>query len=206
MNNVLKVHNPNNLPTMSYTQFVEFQGDLKEPMTPENLKKMKGSLKKHGVFVPKFVWFDEQHQANILDGHQTKQALSSLESDGWEIPEIPYTVIETENQQDAAEKLLQINSRYAVFNPSTTWFDDLEFHDVPGLLESVSIPGVNDEWLKQNQGSPDTTLAKMETTGIYPVHNIHVLLSFPVDRYLDVVETLEVLEQLDFVEYRQGGN
>jgi len=136
----LKVLNPNGLPTMPYTQFLEFQGDLKKPITPEDLEKMRESLKKHGVFVPKFVWFDEHQQANILDGHQTKQALSSLETDGWTIPKIPYIVIEAKNRKDAAEKLMQINSRYAVFNPHTTWFDDLVLPDVSGLLESVAIP------------------------------------------------------------------
>jgi len=140
MNKVLQVHNPNDLPTMPYTQFVEFQGDLKESITPEDLEKMRGSLKKHGVFVPKFVWFDEQQQANIMDGHQTKQALSSLEADGWTIPEIPYAIVCAETREDAAEKLLQINSRYAKLNPHTTWFDDFEFQDLSELLDSVEIP------------------------------------------------------------------
>lgn len=138
MEKVLKVHNPNNLPTMPYAGFREFQGDLKNPMTPEDLKKMCESLKKHGVFVPKFVWFDADQQANILDGHQTKQALLSLEEDGWEIPGIPYVVIEAESREDAAEKLLQINSRYAVINPESEWVKSLS--NVEQILSSIAIP------------------------------------------------------------------
>jgi len=159
---ILKVHNQNNLPTMPYTEFVEFQGDLKNPITPEDLKKICESLKKHGVFVPKFVWFDEQQHANILDGHQTKQALSSLEDEGWEIPEIPYVNIEASNRQDAAEKLLQINSRYATMNPHTTWFDNLDFPDISELLEQIQIPEISTAFLENVETLDwDTALDKV---------------------------------------------
>lgn len=137
--NILQVHNPNNLQTLPYTQLVDFQGDLKNPIEPEALEKMRNSLKKHGVFVPKFVWFDEHGQANILDGHQTKQGLASLEADGWTIPEIPYLKVEATSREDAAEKLLQINSRYAEINPQTTWFESFKFPDLSDLLGSVEI-------------------------------------------------------------------
>ncbi len=140
MENVLHVHNPNNLPTMPYTEFAEFQGDLKNPITPEDLEKMRGSLKDHGVFVPKFIWFDADKKANILDGHQTKQALSSLEKDGWTIPEIPYVLVDADSRQDAARKLLQINSRYATMNIDTTWFDEMDFPDISEVLGEIQIP------------------------------------------------------------------
>lgn len=139
----LCVHNPNNLPTISYTQLVDFQGDLKHPIEPEALEKMRGSLKKHGMFVPKFVWFDDNGNANILDGHQTKQGLASLEADGWTIPPVPYVKIDAVSREDAAEKLLQINSEYAKINPNTTWFDSFNFPDVSVLLESIEIPSLD---------------------------------------------------------------
>ena len=51
MKKSLKVHNPNNLPTIPYTELTDFQGDLKEPMSTDKLEKIKNSLLKFGVFV-----------------------------------------------------------------------------------------------------------------------------------------------------------
>lgn len=107
----LKVHNPDNLSTIAYSKLVDFQGDLKHEIEPKELMKMRNSLIKHGVFLPKAVWFDPDGKANILDGHQTKKALASLEADGWEIPEIPYITINAKDRKDAAEKLLQISKK-----------------------------------------------------------------------------------------------
>ena len=140
---VLPVQNPNHLPTLAYTAFCDFQGDLKHPMTPAALTKMRNSLMKHGVFVPKFVWFDADGNAQILDGHQTKQGLASLEADGWEIPPIPYVTVTAASRADAAEKLLQINSAYATINPQTTWLDTFDFPDVAVVLDAVEIPTLN---------------------------------------------------------------
>lgn len=137
---ILQIHNPNHLPTIHYTNLRDFQGDLKFPIEPQALTKMRNSLMKHGVFVPKFVWFDEAGNANILDGHQTKQGLVSLEADGWEIPPIPYVTVAAASREDAAEKLLQINSEYAKINPQTTWFDTFDNLDKVSLFESIEIP------------------------------------------------------------------
>mgnify|MGYP000947974184 CR=1 FL=1 len=92
--------------------------------------------------MPKAIWFDPDGKANILDGHQTKKALASLEADGWEIPEIPYITINAKDRKDAAEKLLQINSRYAKMNPNTTWLKEFDFDmgEIEQLIVSIEIP------------------------------------------------------------------
>ena len=149
----LVVHNPNNLPTMLYTEFVDFQGDLKELMSSEEHEKIRASLLKHGIFVPAFVWFDEDECPNILDGHQRKTAFASLEAEGYEIPEIPYVKVHASSCQDAAEKLLQINSRYAVMNPYTSWFKDIGFSDIDEVMGAVNIPELSDMVMTQNNHS-----------------------------------------------------
>lgn len=155
---VLKVHNSDNLPTIAYSKLVDFQGDLKHQIEPEALEKMRNSLKKHGVFVPKFVWFDKSGKANIMDGHQTKQALKSLEADGWKIPEIPYVTVEAKSRKDAAEKLLQINSRYAKMNPNTTWLEEFDFDmgEIEELIGSIEIPEL-DGYLSQSLDLDDVS-------------------------------------------------
>ncbi len=142
---VIQVHNPHNLPTLPYTAFEEFQGDLALPMTSQAIKKLRGSLIKHGVFLPTYLWFDDQQRANILDGHQRKTVFGSLAADGWEIPEIPYVSVDASNRKDAAEKLLQIRSRYAQVNPETTWLSEFVegTNDLIQMLDKVEIPDLD---------------------------------------------------------------
>jgi len=135
--NNIKIYNPNNLPTIPYAKLEDFQRDLKKRITEEALDKLKKSILKHGIFVPKFV-YKENGQYLTMDGHQTKKALISLEVDGYEIPEIPIVEIQAKDRKDAAEKLLQINSRYAEMNPETTFFEDFEL-DLD-ILEDIEIP------------------------------------------------------------------
>ena len=183
----LKVYNPHGLPTIPYNQLEDFQGDLKLDIKPSLLEKLKNSLKKHGVFVPKFVWIDRK-QVKIIDGHQTKQALASLEEDGWEIPEIPYVTITAKNQKDAAEKLLQLNSKYAEYNPNTKWFDGLEFSEesLSEMLSIVEIPEIDIEELLSpvffNISDRSNQLGINPSEGISPTED-QAMLSRPLDSF-----------------------
>ena len=135
----IKVHNPGNLLVRPYQELYDFQDDFKHEIEPEALKKLKNSLIRHGVFVPKFVWLDGE-KACIIDGHQTRKALESLEAEGYTIPPIPYVEIQAESRANAAEKLLQINSRYAKINPESDFLRDLE--NAKELLERIEIPEI----------------------------------------------------------------
>lgn len=140
MKKTIIAHNPNNLPLIHYSDLCDFQGDFKADIGAEQLKKLKNSIIKHDIFIPKFVWFDPDGRACILDGHQTKKALKSLEDDGWEIPMIPYVKVDARDRQDAAEKLLQINSRYAKVNPESDFIRSLD--DIGEILQQVEIPEI----------------------------------------------------------------
>ena len=135
----IQVHNPGNLPVRPYQELHNFQDDFKHEIEPKALRKLKNSLIRHGVFVPKFVWLDGE-KACIIDGHQTRKALESLEAEGYTIPPIPYVEIQAESRADAAEKLLQINSRYAQINPESDFLRDLE--NAKELLERIEIPEI----------------------------------------------------------------
>ena len=128
---VIVVHNQNNLPTIDFHQLKELQGDLKIT-TPAKIEKLKNSIRKYGIFVPKFVWINDGTYY-IEDGHQTIKALTELEQNGYDIPAIPYVIIEAKARKEAGEKLLMINSRFADFNLETSFFKDfdigLEFMD-----------------------------------------------------------------------------
>ena len=91
-------------------ELTEFQGDLKyrEKIDIERVQK---SILKYGFSFPFFVWQNGKHNF-ILDGHGRKLALKKLWSEGYEIPELPVVYISAENETDAKEKLLRINSRF----------------------------------------------------------------------------------------------
>ncbi len=86
--------------------FRHFQGNLKT-IESKNLKKLKESIIRKGFTAPLFIW-----QNNILDGHQRKIALESLKQEGYQIPEIPYVIIEATSEREAKEILLTYASQY----------------------------------------------------------------------------------------------
>lgn len=116
-----------------------FQGDLKE-ITPEAMDKLKSSIIKYGFSFPIFVW-----KTKILDGHQRLEAAKQLIKDGYMLKsgKLPVVQIEADSDQEAAEKLLLINSRYAQmtqagFDAFVTDFD-IDLSDFSGLLEIQEI-------------------------------------------------------------------
>lgn len=72
--------------TVPIEDVADFQGDVKT-ITQENLDRLKASIRKHGFFVPLFVWRkSEKSTTYIIDGHQRRKALLELRDDGEEIP------------------------------------------------------------------------------------------------------------------------
>jgi hypothetical protein len=133
---IIIVHNPNNLPIIDFHKFKELQGDLKIT-TPAKIEKLKNSIIKYGIFVPKFTWIDNDTY-HIEDGHQTIKALTELEKGGYTVPPIPYVEIQAKDKKDAGEKLLMIDSRFADINPDTSFFKAFDI----GLefAEEIEIP------------------------------------------------------------------
>lgn len=124
MKKEIAVSNPNGLPTLEYTKFRELQGNLKT-LSNENKEKLKNSILKYGFRFPVFAWKDID-TFFIIDAHQRMKALKSLEEEGYIIPELPYVLVESETKKEAAELLLQANSRYGIYNPETTFFEDFD--------------------------------------------------------------------------------
>ena len=164
------IDNPTGLPMLPLDEIHVFQGDLKCPPTPTDMDKLKRSILDHHLFIAKAVFF-EDGIAYTEDGHQTLYALHELQAMGYakstvityamedgrfvekeRVPYdtimIPYQIIvpqgDTQDgrRRDAAEKLLQINSRYAKINPASNWLEQLGFSllDLDDLLSKISVP------------------------------------------------------------------
>ena len=136
MSKKIIVDNPNNLPTTDYHKLKILQGDLKT-LSKENLTKLCNSIKRYGYFVPAFIWCSD-NDLWILDATQRYHALEQLEKEDYEIPKIPYIEIEATDKKDAAEKLLQITSRYGEINSGTTFFEDFDI-DL-SFINDIKIP------------------------------------------------------------------
>jgi len=133
------VKNPTNLPTIDYHKLKILQGNLKT-LSEENKAKLCKSILKHGYFIPAFLWRSGK-DFWILDATQRYYTLEQLEKEGYTIPEIPYIEIEAKDKKDAAEKLLQITSRYGQINEATTFFEDFDLS--LDSIGDIEIPELN---------------------------------------------------------------
>jgi len=132
---LIKAHNPNNLPTIDYRDLIELQPNSFKDLSQKNFDKLSNSFNVHGFITPYFVWNDKGKYF-ILDGHQRSRVLSTLEPNGLEVP---YILIDAKNKQEAAKKLLAIDSRYG----KRTAEGEQEFLDIfeieQGYIEEVAV-------------------------------------------------------------------
>ena len=87
-----------------------FEKDIKV-RNAYDIRRMKQSIEKSGFICPLFIWRNGDDDI-ILDGKTRVVALLELSKEGWEIGQIPVVYVEAESEQEAKEKVLQVNSRY----------------------------------------------------------------------------------------------
>lgn len=96
--------------SLDISELTEFQGDLKH-RDENDVQKIIKSIKKHGFAFPFFVW-NHDGINHVFDGHGRLLALKKLQDEGEEIPELPVVYIKAENEAEAKEMLLKLNSNY----------------------------------------------------------------------------------------------
>jgi hypothetical protein len=89
----------------------DLQGGLKK-LSTKNLEKLKNRIIKSGFCAPFFIWDNGAGDLKIIDGHQRRAALVSLESDGYSIPPLPVDYIHAATEEEAREILLSVSSQY----------------------------------------------------------------------------------------------
>lgn len=135
--------------TIELHQLTEFQGELKE-RSAGDIDKIIKSIRKHGFSFPFFVWAHAGANGNyinhVLDGHGRLEALKKLESAGEEIPALPCVYVSAENEAEAKEKLLKLNSQYGHMTAESVAqfldglqidFDELQLPD--GVLDLTKL-------------------------------------------------------------------
>lgn len=129
---------------LPFQQIQDFQGELKL-RTQDDIDHLVSSIERHGFSFPFFVWRQPDGTCSCLDGHGRILALKQLESEGWEIPELPVVYIDAADEAEARTKLIQINVVSGKF--TEVGFRDL-VKDIPDLdLAEYTYPDLDLEKL-----------------------------------------------------------
>lgn len=162
---------------LDYRKVHEFQGNLKEELSPKDEKKLLKSLKDKGKFVPETVWYDKNQKKYFsIDGHRRLSIYKKHQIKFNGSFQIPFLLVEAEDEKDAKEKLLILNSHYGKITRqglmdfskglSVDWMNmTLGLQDFPQLnfLEEARKmeQSMNSDFLQNNrpesQNQPPTT-------------------------------------------------
>ncbi|MCD6345995.1 MAG: site-specific DNA-methyltransferase [Bacteroidales bacterium] len=130
--NRIEVFNLSNLPTAPPESFLDLQEDFKIP-DPEKNMKLQLLIISRGFKYSFKAWQDQEGKLWIIDAHQRKLALIALRKRGFDVPEVPYELIQAKDKREAVEEIAAYNSEFAKRNPDTQLFekynigtDDLE--------------------------------------------------------------------------------
>ena len=88
----------------------EFQGNLKK-RSKKDIDKIIRSIVEYGFSFPFYVWNGTGHNY-CLDGHGRILALAEMRKRGTDLPMFPVVYVDAENEEEAKQKLLRLNSSY----------------------------------------------------------------------------------------------
>ncbi|SEP80805.1 ParB-like nuclease domain-containing protein [Treponema bryantii] len=94
--------------TLTLAEITAFASDIKN-RTSHDIERLKDSMKENGFLFPIFVW--KNHNV-ILDGKARYLALKQLKDEGFILDNIPVVFVDAKDEEEAKEKVLQVNSRY----------------------------------------------------------------------------------------------
>lgn len=163
--------------TLELDELADFQGALKQ-RSASDVNKIIKSIKKHGFSFPFFVWAHDDIN-HVLDGHGRLAALKKMQADGEEIPALPCVYVEAENEAEAKEKLLKLNSQYGHMTAESVAdfldgmeieLDDLALPDGVLDLSGIAAPeeeteGDDDAPDVDEDGEPDSQPGEMYELG-----------------------------------------
>lgn len=145
--------------TAKLSDLLPFQGTLKS-LSKEDLEKLKARILKSGFTAPFHIWKDGKKKY-ILDGHQRREALLSLEIDGYETGELPIDIIEAKTFKDAKETLLSHASNYGkmegkgLIEFAKEAGLDLDLFETEFRFPEIHFPSLNGDDGEGNPGHTD---------------------------------------------------
>lgn len=135
----------------------EFQGNLKR-RTKKDIELIIKSIEKYGFSFPFFVWNGTGHNY-CLDGHGRIQALCEMRRRGVSLPLFPVVYVDAEDEAEAKQKLLRLNSQYGQMSIDSV----MEFTD--GLeveFEDLALPSGTLKLYNKGETFKDNTVPSRE--------------------------------------------
>jgi hypothetical protein len=127
-----KVHSLEFIPWQDLKSF-EFN-NLKEKI--RDINNLKNNIVNNGFTSPFYMWHEHRY---VIDGMGRQLALTELEAEGYEIPELPVVMIQTENKKEVLKIVMSINSKFGDITKES--FDefiknDFEMEELKQLQET----------------------------------------------------------------------
>ena len=121
------------------------RGDFKK-YQPEQIAKLKTSIRKNGFTTPLFIWEKSATENILLDGFHRLIAFRELESiDGVDVPEnVPALFVKCKDTKEAKKTLLILNSHYAEIQKDAL-YDFVSDLDLDELTAELDVPGLDFE-------------------------------------------------------------
>lgn len=136
--------------TLPLESLEPFQGDLKR-LEREEYEKLRKNLIENGISFTTHVW---QHEGRnyIIDGHQRRFTMETMKNnEGWQIPEIPVSLVQADSFAEAKRKVLAGTSQYGKMTAKSL-AEFAETNDIPydEIVASFRFPEIDtSEFIEQ---------------------------------------------------------
>ena len=135
----ITIENPAGLPTIPWAELKDqYEANTLKQAKNRDVGDLKTSILTLGFKVPMFIWVEGKY---IVDGAGRFLALSMLEYEGYEIPDLPYLPIIAKNKKAAKQAVLAISSTYGLVTPDSIGEFTLDLTEID--LSFINIEGYN---------------------------------------------------------------
>lgn len=150
----------------------ELQDDLKS-LSDADYGKLRHEIVTTGFAFPLALWRDTGGVMFVVGGHQRRRVLLALRAEGFEIPPVPYVLVEARGIVAARRRVLQDAAQYGRIETQGLY----EYmHDanlrMPDLSSSFRLPDLNMEKFRLEYfAEPDTSAESSSGSGSEPSAN-----------------------------------
>jgi DNA modification methylase len=139
---------------VSIDKLKPLQGRLKK-LSDVNYNKLKTEILETGFSEPISAWKDKGTY-RILNGHQRLATLRKLKDEGHTIPQIPISLVEAKDMDEAKRKVLALTSQYGeMTNEGLKEFIEGTSLDTDKLFDNFNFPEIDtDQFLSEHFPSP----------------------------------------------------
>ena len=128
--------------TFPLDRFLDFQGNLKV-LSEVNYEKLKTAILTLGFSEPVSLWDNYGERCFLLNGHQRIATLKRMREEGYIIPEIPYSLIEADNDREAKKKLLSLTSQFGqMTQEGLIQFCEINEFNIEDVMKEFNFPDV----------------------------------------------------------------